>query len=361
MPINVLRSSPFAVKNPSHGGEHRSEQILEILSRNNIQTTELQQSIYQETRPIRDRFLGVVNSIQNQDWEAFCLKRLGGIGQMLDLYHSELTQSQKYQAIIWETTGETITPQIKKKYQVPLIALPHNIESFFLTHFRKKESALVFDYLKQEIKGLKEADFVFAVSEEEQILLRNHDIDAEYLPYYPGQRLIELYSDIRKARKNSEKQSLLILGSAKNYASVEGFIQLAKWINNCSQNKSLEVKLVGNQTETLKDILNYSWLSICGTATKEELKQYLAETRAVLIHQKKGLGVLTRIPEMLAAGIPVIANRIAARSVSHLSGVHIYDSPEELHHLLTQEFEEVPMPLPPKNAESRFIQAVLAN
>ncbi len=361
MPVQVLRSSPFAVKHPSHGGEHRSEQILEILSRNNIQTTELQQSNYRQSRPIRDRLSGAIYSIKNLDWEAFCARRLGGIGQMFNLYDRELTKPQKYQAIIWETTGESITPEIKKKYQLPLIALPHNIESFFIAHFRQQNSQKVFDYLAQEIKALKAADFVFTVSEEEQILLRNHDIEAEYLPYYPGQRLIELYSEIRTARQISQKESFLILGSAKNHANIEGFIELTNWINLGSQNKSLEVKLVGNQTETLKDILNYPWLKICGTATKQELKQYLIETQAVLIHQKKGLGVLTRIPEMLAAGIPVVANRIAARSVSHLPGVHVYDSPEELHQLLKTQFGEVPMPLPPKNAESRFIKAVLAN
>ncbi|MGK7894471.1 MAG: hypothetical protein AB4372_12800 [Xenococcus sp. (in: cyanobacteria)] len=361
MSFNVLRSSPFAVKYPSHGGEHRSEQILEILSQNNIQITELQQSVFRQARPIKDRILGSLNSLRNYDWDAFCERRLGGIGQMLNLYHNELTINKKHQAIIWETTGETITPQIKKKYQVPLIALPHNIESFFMIHFKNRNSHKLFDYLKQELKGLKTADFVFAVSVEEQIFLRNYGIEAEYLPYYPGQRLIDIYSDIRQARKISQKQSFLILGSAKNHANVEGFLQLTDWINNFVNDRYLEVKLVGNQTESLKDSLNYPWLQICGTATETELKQYLTETRAVLIHQTKGLGVLTRIPEMLVAGIPIIANRIAARSATHLPGVYIYDSPEELHHLLTQEFEEVPMPQPPKNAESRFIQAILAN
>ena len=360
MSLNVLHSSPYSVKYPPHGGLHRSEQILEILSQNNIQIAELQQSIFRKNRPITDRILGAVNSIQNHDWDAFGERRLGGIGQMFNLYHNELTRNKKYQAIIWETTGETITPQVSQKYQIPVIALPQNIESFFILYCRRKNSNKIFDYLKQELKGLKKADFVFAISVEEQIFLRNHDIAAEYLPYYPGQRLIDLYSDIRQARKNSQKQSFLILGSAKNYVNVAGFFQLADWIDNYSQNQSWEVKLIGNQTESLKDSLNYPWLKICGTVTEAELKQHLTETRAVLIHQTKGLGVLTRIPEMLVAGIPVIANRIAARSATHLQGVHIYNSPEELHHLLNTEFSEVPMPLPPKNAESRFIQAVLA-
>ena len=131
MSFNVLRSSPFAVKNPSHGGEHRSEQISEILSQNNIQITELQQTVLRKARPVRNRIIGAVKSIQSQDWDAFRERGLGSIGQKFDLYHNELSKFEKYRAIIWETPRDRITPHIKKKYQLPLIALPHNIESFF--------------------------------------------------------------------------------------------------------------------------------------------------------------------------------------------------------------------------------------
>ena len=70
---------------------------------------------------------------------------------------------------------------------------------------------------------------------------------------------------------------------------------------------------------------------------------------------------LTKIPEMLAAGIPVIANRIAARSASHFSGVYIYDSLEELHDLLNKQFGEITIPSLSKNVEARFVRAILAN
>jgi hypothetical protein len=360
MSLNALHSCPYPIKYPPHGGLHRSEQIVDILVKNGICVAELPQSYPRKTRPIADRIVGVINSIQDRDWDAFRLRRLGGIGQIFHLYESELAKGDRYDAILWETLGESITPKMGKKYGIPVIALPQNLESFFKVYFYQRKPEAIFEYLRWEIYALKLADFVFAISAEEQIVLRNHGVDADYLPYYPSRRLISLYSDIRRKRKKHKKNSFIILGSANNHATREGIIELVDWLHYFRDNSLLEVKLIGNKTESLKETLDYPWLKICGTATQEEIEQYLLETKAVLIHQKKGLGVLTRIPEMLIAGIPVITNRIGARSATHLQGVYVYDSPEELHSMLDKEFDEVPPPPPPTKAEERFIRAVLA-
>jgi hypothetical protein len=359
MSLHVLHSCPYPIKYPPHGGLHRSEQVAEILLRYGISVTDLSQVPLSQKRPLVTRIIGAVNSLQDQDWDAFRSRRLGGIGQTFDLYNQEFAKGKNYQALIWETVLESVTPKMGKKYNVPVIALPQNLESFYKIIFQKESLSKAFDYLKLEVGTLKLADSVFAISAEEQIFLRNFGIEADYLPYYPPQRLIDFYSQIRDERKKVEKDGLLILGSANNELTREGIIELISWIHLMGDKHVNPITLLGNQTESLVNALPYPWLKFCGTATQEELKQHLIETKAVLIHQRRGLGALTRIPEMLIAGIPIIANRVAARSATHFSGVHVYDCAEELHVLLNLSFTETSLPPPPMHAEQRFVQAAL--
>jgi hypothetical protein len=81
----------------------------------------------------------------------------------------------------------------------------------------------------------------------------------------------------------------------------------------------------------------------------------MAKTSGVLIHQTYGLDYLTRIPEMLIAGIPVIANSIASRSYFDYDGIHIYENSQELAKLINENFCLPKMPLPPIHHENRFV------
>jgi hypothetical protein len=351
----IIRSCAFPFQYPTNGGIHRSEQLTEILQHNNIDITELHESKYKQARPILDRLTGSWFSLQQGDWDAFRLRRLGGIGRRYHLYKREFKNNQNYQALVWETTGEKIAPYIAPKYNIPIVALPHQLESYFHAYFWDYTKDQICDLLKKEIQSLSLCNKVFTISAEDQILLANHGVTADYLPYYPSERLINFYSQVRQQRLETKKDFFLLLGSAKNHASREGFRELSAWINATCQTNSLKVKLVGYQTESLKEVLNYSWLEIIGTVSQEQLYQYLTEAIGILIHQTKGIGVLTRIPEMLVGGIPVIANQIAARSATHYTGVHIYNSPEELSPLLQQEYSIPTSPPKPENAEKRLI------
>ncbi len=359
MTLNILRSCAFPFKHPTNGGIHRSEQILEILVKHNISVTELHESKLSKSRPIRDRLRGVGICIQDGNWDAFRDRRIGGLGQNFHQYQQELTKAERFDALIWETTAESVTPKIGKKYNLPVIALPPQLESFFQISFFNRPSGAVFEYLKQEIQALSLVNSVFTISAEDQIILKNSGINADYLPYYPSQRLVEFYSQIRQQREQHTQKEFVILGSVQNYLTREGILELLAWINLYPDKELLNITLVGNQTETLKNIIDYPWLKILGTVPQAELENLLVRAKAILIHQIKGVGVLTRIPEMLVAGIPVIANRIAARSATHSPGIYIYDDPEELQDLLRGTFDQVPCPQPPIKAELRLVKAIL--
>jgi len=307
MSINVLRSCCYPFKYPTNGGIHRSEQIRELLVSHDIKVAELDQVVYEHLNPISSRFWGAVDSLRKGDLESFHTGRLGSIGQSLARCQYAL-KSERYNALIWETVGESLTLGLAKKNSLPVIALPSNLEAFCKVLMQGRPSTRVLHYLKQEVTGLKQADAVFTISIEEQILYRNFGVEANYLPYYPPQRLIDFYTEIRRQREITEPQHYLILGSVINQLTYEGVAELLTWLMDTTGSQTPKIVLAGNGTETLKGQWNFPWLKICGTVSQPELRDLLISSKAVLVHQKRGLGFLTRIPDMLVAGIPVIVS-----------------------------------------------------
>ena len=95
-----------------------------------------------------------------------------------------------------------------------------------------------------------------------------------------------------------------------------------------------------------------------GSASTEDLDALCASARAVIVYQQFGGGALTRIADMLLAGVPVLANAIAARSYHGCPGVYEYNAPEELAALLATDLPEPPLPVRPHAAERRFVETV---
>jgi hypothetical protein len=97
---------------------------------------------------------------------------------------------------------------------------------------------------------------------------------------------------------------------------------------------------------------------VLGTVSDDELLSEQLKARALLVHYVPTPGALTRIPEALIAGIPVIANRHAARGYEALPGIHVYDTPADLVDLSAAELPMPPIP-PRPDAERRFAASVL--
>ena len=89
-----------------------------------------------------------------------------------------------------------------------------------------------------------------------------------------------------------------------------------------------QVELVGRGQRVLK-------LPVASAAaSSEELEELFATALAVIIHQIPSAGALTKIPELLNAGVPVIVNENAARTYFNLPGVNVYQELGELPELL---------------------------
>jgi hypothetical protein len=83
----------------------------------------------------------------------------------------------------------------------------------------------------------------------------------------------------------------------------------------------------------------------------------MATCSAVLIHTFGGAGAVTRIPEALVAGVPVIANANAARDQYGTPGVHVYDDSAGFCTFIRAALP-IP-PSPPRPAAEGLFQSVL--
>lgn len=259
--------------------------------------------------------------------------------------------SRKDVVFLWENTNDSDMLYLLKATGRPVVGMPHNIESLVARHS--------VDALGKEMLDLQLCDSVFAISKEETWLLRLFGVDAHYLPYYPPKeaeaRLFSIYKR-REVRNTNTRKRFLLLGSASNAPTRKGMQSLLDYA--ASKPLPFDLCVAGYKTETLR-VPQQSGIAFHGTVTNEELDRILVTTDAVLIYQPPTTGALTRIPEMLVAGIPVFVNFDAGRSFHGVGDVHLYDSFEDLFGKLEN---YVPYQAEPMRrdvmAESRFLGTI---
>jgi hypothetical protein len=231
--------------------------------------------------------------------------------------------------------------------------------------WRERPSSVAGHYPKmyiREIDSLRLADAVFCISREEQWLLLNLGIRAEYLPYFPDrERELSLLAE-RNARSPLDtggKPEFLICATRGNTDSAASFREQVHWILKAYPEDSPIFHVTGNQTEAVREIWSDPRFIFHGTCSNDVFVQIKARCGAICLHQQKGLGAVTRIPDMILAGLAVIANGPAARSFMDVAGVHVYDTPGQFRELLRA---NITMPPPPQRSvelEDAFFVSLL--
>jgi len=224
----------------------------------------------------------------------------------------------------WENTSDIDLVYLLKATGHRVIALPHNLETLVSTDS--------YDSVKKELGALGVCDSVFLISKEETWLLRLFGLNAFYLPYYPPKAAYGFLQGIRKQRESRPRNSkiqLLLLGSATNIPTRSGMQVL---IDSIPDNGEYDVVVAGYGTESLS--CNGDRVEFRGAVSSEDLENLLVETDAVLIYQPPTTGALTRITEMLIAGVPVFVDFNAGRSFHDVEDVYVYTSFDHLFFML---------------------------
>ena len=227
---------------------------------------------------------------------------------------------------LWENTNNRDLLYLMKATGHRVIALPHNLESLVES---KSVSAL-----GEEIDNLKHCDAVFAISKEETWLLRLLGINASYLPYYPPVEVESFLLSIRHRREQRQPNSrkkFTLLGSATNLPTRAGMQSLIDFFSN--HNIPFDLFVAGYGTESLATVC-HPHISFLGTLSNDELEKLLIDVDGIIIYQPPTTGALTRIPEMLIAGIPAFTNFDAARNYHSIKDIIQYQSLDGLIALL---------------------------
>lgn len=213
------------------------------------------------------------------------------------------------------------SPLLKKlkKNKIPIAGICHNIESLVPGQVRTGRQQKLFG---KEINCLKLCDLVITMSREDYITLNNFKINAFFFPYYPVENILNRMLKIRDIRKSNIKNDFLFIGSAKNKPTQKGLLSFVKaWNDHGLADLGENLLIAGFDTEDLSNYIKGKNIRLLGTLTNEELDHQLSTIKACICYQEGGTGALTKIQEMLIAGIPVMANIHAARSYYDADGL----------------------------------------
>ena len=337
----VVCHTKFKLDPFSDGGSKRSVQIRELLQENGIPYTD-------------DPFIlpKNVSRVQLAKWavRAVTFVRKHHPGRVRSL--SDYIHLIKYYALripivldkykdqdvvfLWENTNDRNMLYLLKATGHRVIGMPHNIESLV----RSKSVGS----LGAEVANLRHCDRVFAISREDTWLLRLFGLDAHFLPYYPPEEAESFMLSIRQKRGRREagqRKVFALLGSATNTPTRSGMQALVDFA--ATRELPFDLQVAGYGTESLRQVASPQ-ISFLGTLSNEDLEKLLVDIDGMIIYQPPTTGALTRIPEMLLAGIPVFANFDAARNYHSTDGVHVYTSMEGLFDELASFDSDMPAP-----------------
>jgi hypothetical protein len=366
--MHVRYHSVFAANPTGHGGNRRLAQWLELLRRGGVEVDFHHDRFGGNTADnARQVARGVAAGLQpGTPMQRRALRHLRAWRNVGALQHLD-------DAVQRDGTGIWLFDSYLRAYEPwfdgirqrggKLVLLPHNLDALVPGITDPMGDRTGLDWLKEEVALLAKGDLVCCISREEQWLLAACGVPAAYLPYFPPRDVAAALADIRRRREAGTARSVvLILGTASNPPTLAGMRALAGRAQSILERcPDCEVRVVGFGTEVLREMPAPVRWRVLGAIPDDTLHATLIETRVALCHQLGTSGALTRITELLLAGVPVIANPIAARSSHGAEGLTVVEDLDELVDALgsapPSSFEP---PQPPLHLERRFLETLSA-
>ncbi|MFD0765436.1 hypothetical protein ACFQZI_11285 [Mucilaginibacter lutimaris] len=334
--LNIFKHAHFLPDAFGHGGNKRTAQIDYLLSAAGIEVkqAELTNTIASGCK-LSFYLSGLLHStnLRTDNKTKYAIGRYKAI-------FDRFVQQYRPDIFIWESTIDyhLLLADVLYKHHIPVIALPHNLESLVAGNksvFSAKSSP---QWMSEELDHLKLCKKVYTISREEHWLLSNHGMNVAYLPYYPAPPAEKFLLEIRQKRsgkKNEPRKAerkILLLGTFHNRPTITGYNELLRHIQTI---KGIHIDIAGFGSEMLNDKWPAKNIRVWGSVDNDTLARLIVNADSAVVHQQPSSGALTRIPELLIAGLPVIANIHAARSCDVSTGIMIYDGHDELRTVLS--------------------------
>lgn len=357
----ILRSSTHTAPEwRGTGGGRRSEQIEEILHRGGFAWTDA----VPPARYPRFTLLRACRQLATgRPRIKFALNRrlMGRAAAEYLRYRDHLAGIKGPRLLLVEECNEYARIRAARDSGTPILAVPHNLQVLQQTAPNDVFSGEGLPYsLHRELQFTASCDAIFCISREEQWLLTNFGARADFLPYFPPAAERRRLQAIREARRppSATTPEILVIATGSNAKNRDGLVELAALIASLQPQPDVHWHVAGRDTEDLQTHFARGRCTFHGQVSARLLNDLMLRCRAAVAYQCSGAGALTRIPEFLCAGIPVLANPHAARSAHRLPGLHVFHDAAELARLAG-----APLPLPPAippdtAAEDRLIATV---
>jgi hypothetical protein len=359
----LLRWTRFASDHNGTGPEKRSAQIKELAKAAGFTLADIVPPA--STPRLPTLLAGLRARLRYGARASVSPAGIGLLGFNTLFYRQALATHCGARVLLWETTYDDMLPDLARRAGYRVIALPHNLESLVSERVFADATYDPIPDLAAEVRRLRRADRVFTISREERWLLEARGLKPAYLPFFPTGALAVECARIRARRvalagpDGRVSGPLLLIGSAFNPATARGMKHQLEWLR-AAGSASAEVAVVGPKSDVVLADFATPSVSILGGVPRERLVTLLETCSALLIHTHGGGGAVTRIPEALLSGLPVIANSNAARDQHGTPGVHSYETADEFAALVASPPPIPPTPPPPLSA-IRFFQDTLSS
>jgi hypothetical protein len=222
---------------------------------------------------------------------------------------------------------------------LPVVALPHNIDSWVRPYhgvLRKLWS------LRSEMALLSLADAAFSIAATDSWLHAQWSVKSQVLSYFPARaRRDQLLALRRRRQVEPGQRRFLIAGTATNKPTLLGMLALAEALSKQAWPAGTSFEFVGRGTENLRGRFPGLPMAVHGRLADEAFEDLLCRCAGAVVHQEGASGALTRVLELVTAGLPVLANRVGRREWESLPGAWGYDDWAALRELLLR-----PLPTP---------------
>jgi hypothetical protein len=299
-----------------HGGKNRSDQLLSWLKSTNPESEEWVKETC--SHPILTAIYGIYFAFCWQKFQPIGIQSIRILGQDFFAAKRILKKHPELKKVFIEGTGFGATAIAKyfKAKGVKCYFMPCNLESLVPYGNLWSHKLAIGKRFAQEIKAMRYAEKVYAISFTEHWLLQMFGINSELLPYQPVGVMAERCTSIKLQRSHiTSKCGLVYLANFKNGPNVKAlhsFIEAYMEGEFKSTLPKESIQILGRGLDALK-LKTVEGLDYIGEVSDEELEKYLAGCRAVILYHYPTSGTLTRLEEYKAMGIPIYANEMAVK------------------------------------------------
>lgn len=363
----VIYVTTLTPSDVGHGGVHRSYQVLhdleqvvgagrvllftkhDLLSKMQLDEVSKQKNVLQSSRKLTEwasHRAGTAKRILKNPYRVIQRTQFAtGIHPGIRNYYEREVKSFSGSVCVLEHAEFADLIPINQKYNIGTISCTQNLDSFSqnfellssnLTAIRKSGIenrqkagiyAAVVDFAN-ELQILAECDERLFISKLEAGLVGGLGLTAGYYPYLPVGAIRDRLISIRQKRANTRQEAgLFILIGTASYGPIR---KACQWLIQQARDHGLpggvRIIVAGSGTETLlKPEESVSGIELKGWVEQEEMDELLLRARAVLVPQRFGFGVPTRIAELSCAGLPAIGDQHSTYALDPPPGFHVVD------------------------------------